>query len=65
MCLDTQNTFVLSILYDGTVSCQIYSGDVRRWSLPFLLVSEILNVGFIWKSGSGERGMMHLNYSVE
>lgn len=49
----------------GTVLCQIYSGGVRRWSLPFLLVSEILNVNFIWKSSSVERGMIHLNYLVE
>lgn len=53
------------ICFKHTVSCQIYSGDVRRRSLPFLLVSEILNVGFIWKSSSVEKGMMHLNYSVE
>lgn len=49
----------------GTVLCQIYSGGVRRWSLPFLLVSEILNVNFIWKSSSVERGIIHLNYLVE
>lgn len=65
MCLASQYMFFSVLCMIGTVSRQIYSGGVKRWSLPFLLVSQMLCVDFVWKSCSMWRARIHLNYLVD
>lgn len=65
MCLASQYMFFSVLCMTGTVSCQINSGGVKRWSLPFLLVSQMLCVDFVWKSCSMWRARIHLHYLVD